>query len=359
MQNTSSSDPSGSALRADHNTSETDAESEKDENLQVTEKEVKNQDGVEPNKFSISLDVGDISPEEVTVKIKEGILSVSGQHVQNKGKGFSFQGFSEEFAIPPTVDSKTLVATIVDGKRMQIEGHYRSVPVDASTQKTMNDIGEGAKIQKAKKRAFPISEGSSFKNNITLSSPESKRFCAGVSGSLANSIFSGGTANSPMSCNSRTQCNINKPTFDKNNGRGQTSSKKRKPSKVPLFHSSKPSTPPLTLPVNEAPTANPTINKAFAPNATINRAFAPNATINKAFAPNATNHTVPIHNSKNYSVSPPKPAAPVARTKHVVITPSSVERIVRGKRSELRSGDSKDYRCWKPESIDLKLEKHS
>ncbi|GCC24975.1 hypothetical protein chiPu_0003378 [Chiloscyllium punctatum] len=322
MQNISSPDPSASALRADHDTNETDEDSEKDENLQATEKEQKDQAGVGPNKFSISLDVGDISPEEVTVKIREGILSVSGQHVQNKGKGFSFQGFSEEFAIPPTVDSKTLVATIVDGKRMQIEGHYRSVPVDASTQKPVDDLGEGTKIQKAKKRAFPISGGNSFKDNTTFRAPESKRFCAGVSDSAGNSTLPGGRPTSPMYCNSRVQCNINKSALDRNDGRDQASSKKRKSGKAPLFRSSKPSTPTLSLTISEASTGSPTISRTFAPNTTINKQFAPSA-VNKVSQPV---NTVPIHSSKNTSGPPPKPTQASARSKHVVLTPTSAKR---------------------------------
>ncbi|GCB74222.1 hypothetical protein scyTo_0003310 [Scyliorhinus torazame] len=168
----------GSALGTDTDI-ETNSESEKNEGVRGTEKQCTNQFEDKSDKFSVSFDVGNISPEEVTVRIKEGTLSVSGQHVQNKGKGFSFQGFSEEFAIPPTVDAKTLIATIVDGQRMQIEGNYLSPPLNTTTgHKTLNHIGkDGAKIPKGKKRnlATPDREVSAFQ------SPDRKRICTAIS----------------------------------------------------------------------------------------------------------------------------------------------------------------------------------
>uniref|UniRef100_A0A4W3J5C8 SHSP domain-containing protein n=1 Tax=Callorhinchus milii TaxID=7868 RepID=A0A4W3J5C8_CALMI len=97
--------------------------------------------------FSVTLNVGDVNVEEITVKVKDRKLSVSGQHVEIKANGFSFQCFTSEFILPPDLDATALTATISDDHFLKIEG-FGTAHISSSSQ---TEEGSEPQVQTTKK----------------------------------------------------------------------------------------------------------------------------------------------------------------------------------------------------------------
>lgn len=273
MQSESATGPSGSAFQTNNETHKTHKTTklEDNEELQESENENTDRDGAASNTFSISIDVGDVSPEEVTVKVKKGTLSISGQHMENKGKGFSFHGFTEEYAIPPSIDSKTLVATILDGKTMKIEGYRRAILPDNTCQINSSEgVADAKKTQQSRKRSFPISERSSFNSChdvTTFPSPGSRKSSTCTRDCAKDKCCSSTICRCqgfPVLSNSKTHCNVTKPSSDEHTD-GPTPSKKRKTGKMPLTASCGSSTTGVKSKTNRSLTPPPHVNRSTPP----------------------------------------------------------------------------------------------
>lgn len=76
--------------------------------------------------FSVSINLGKISPEKVMVKIEDRKMTLSGEHVEkledeNGIIRFNFHGFCKDFDLPPGVEFDSLTFTILDNQTMKIE----------------------------------------------------------------------------------------------------------------------------------------------------------------------------------------------------------------------------------------------
>ena len=69
----------------------------------------------------MTLDVRHYTPEEISLKIEEDKLIVTGKHHRESEHGFESSEFSRSYTLPPDVDPKSLTSNITKEGTLQIE----------------------------------------------------------------------------------------------------------------------------------------------------------------------------------------------------------------------------------------------
>nr|WCD24845.1 heat shock protein 27 [Schizothorax prenanti] len=66
-----------------------------------------------PDAWKISLDVNHFSPEELTVKTKDGVVEITGKHEERKDEhGFVSRCFTRKYTLPSGVDSEKITSSL-------------------------------------------------------------------------------------------------------------------------------------------------------------------------------------------------------------------------------------------------------
>jgi len=73
--------------------------------------------------FEIKLDVSDYSPEELTVKVTDDTLTISGKHSEKSdGDSLVSRQFTRQFAIPENVESECIESLLTSDGQLVIKG---------------------------------------------------------------------------------------------------------------------------------------------------------------------------------------------------------------------------------------------
>uniref|UniRef100_A0A1A8HGM0 Heat shock protein beta-1 n=1 Tax=Nothobranchius korthausae TaxID=1143690 RepID=A0A1A8HGM0_9TELE len=63
--------------------------------------------------WKVSLDVNHFSPEELVVKMKDGVVEISGQHEERKDEhGFISRSFTRKYTLPPTATLEKVTSSL-------------------------------------------------------------------------------------------------------------------------------------------------------------------------------------------------------------------------------------------------------
>nr|XP_015221541.1 PREDICTED: heat shock protein beta-1-like [Lepisosteus oculatus] len=75
-----------------------------------------------PDCWKISLDVNHFSPEEITIKIKEGYLEIAGKHEERQDEhGFVSRCFTRKYKIPSSVDPQNISSSLSPSGILSVE----------------------------------------------------------------------------------------------------------------------------------------------------------------------------------------------------------------------------------------------
>ncbi|XP_051541316.1 heat shock protein beta-1-like [Myxocyprinus asiaticus] len=96
-----------------------------------------------PDTWKISLDVNHFSPEELSVKTKDGVVEITGKHEERKDEhGFVSRCFTRKYTLPPGVDSEKITSCLSPEGVLTIEaplpkpaikGSEITIPVNTSS----------------------------------------------------------------------------------------------------------------------------------------------------------------------------------------------------------------------------------
>ncbi|KAF7206603.1 heat shock protein beta-1 [Nothobranchius furzeri] len=87
--------------------------------------------------WKVSLDVNHFSPEELVVKMKDGVVEISGKHEERKDEhGFISRSFTRKYTLPPTATFEKVTSSLspegiltVEAPLMAIESTETTIPV--------------------------------------------------------------------------------------------------------------------------------------------------------------------------------------------------------------------------------------
>ncbi|XP_046892096.1 heat shock protein beta-1-like [Hypomesus transpacificus] len=81
------------------------------------------------DQWRISLDVNQFAPEELTIKAKDGIVEISGNHEERRDEhGYVSRNFTRKYTLPPGVDSEKVTSSLSPEGVLTVEA---SLPLPA------------------------------------------------------------------------------------------------------------------------------------------------------------------------------------------------------------------------------------
>lgn len=102
--------------------------------------------------WKVSLDVNHFSPEELTVKTKDGVVEISGKHEERKDEhGFVSRSFTRKYMLPPGADVEKVTSSLSPEGLLTVEAPLPkaaiqsseiTIPVNTTSSSTVKKQGE-------------------------------------------------------------------------------------------------------------------------------------------------------------------------------------------------------------------------